>query len=359
MNFSKPFKQVIVLILVACAVIASSIGVTLSSTEAQTSGLSTTNSTPHSATNSAINSTNNSATGSTTNAAVYRFKVGAIDALVVSDGSLTTPPLPNYAPTAEPAEVEQALRERFLPADQLTLYFNALYLDTGRNKILIDTGSGRELGPTLGRLAANLRAAGVPPETIDTVILTHAHPDHIGGILTAYGRLAYPNARYYISKAEWAFWTAANVSLASLKISEGFKQAMVAAAHRHLSAIRERVTLFQPGQEIVPGIQAVDAAGHTPGQTALLISSGQSRLIHAADVFFNEAFDLEHPDWQTGFDLDPAQAAATRRQLLNQVALNPMLVLAYHMPFPALGHIRARGERYEWEPTLWQFEVAD
>lgn len=107
-----------------------------------------------------------------TNAEVYRFQIGAIDALVVNDGTLTLPPLPTYAPTAPPAAVEQALRDRFLPPDQLTLYFNALYLDTGRHKVLIDTGAGQELGSSLGRVAANLQAAGIAPASIDTVILT-------------------------------------------------------------------------------------------------------------------------------------------------------------------------------------------
>lgn len=112
-------------------------------------------------------------------------------------------------------------------------------------------------------------------------------------------------------------------------------------------AIRDRVTQFQPSQEIVPGIRAIAAPGHTPGQTVLLITSGSSRFINAADVFFNEAFDLEHPDWQTGFDLDPIQAAATRRRLLDQITADRTLVMAYHMPFPTLDHVRASGERYE------------
>jgi glyoxylase-like metal-dependent hydrolase (beta-lactamase superfamily II) len=293
---------------------------------------------------------------STTNAGVYRFKIGSFNATIVSDGILTVPPLPTYAPTADPAKVRSAMIEHFQSPNELSLYFDALYVNTGRNKVLIDTGAGTELGADLGRLADNLKAAGIQPQTIDTVILTHAHPDHIGGIVAPDSKLTFPNARYYISQPEWAFWTAQNINLDSLKIDDSFKQRFVAVARKHFGAIANRVTQFQPDREIVPGIKAIAAYGHTPGQSALLITSGDNQLVVAADVFFNEAFDLKHPDWQTGFDFDPAQAAESRRRLLNQIANNRMMVIAYHMPFPSLGHIRVRDESYEWEPVLWKFE---
>lgn len=298
-----------------------------------------------------------------TNAEVYHFTLGSFNAIVVSDGTLATPPFPNYAPTAEPAELERSLVERFLSPDELGLYFNALYVDTGNHKVLVDTGSGVELGDTLGRLATNLRDAGIEPETIDTVILTHAHPDHIGGIVSPAGDLIFANAHYYISQPEWSFWTAPTVDLSSLKLEDGFKTLIVAAAQKHLGAITTRVTQFQPNQEIIPGFRAIAAPGHTPGQSAVWITSEDEQLLLTADVFFNEAFDLEHPQWQTGFDYDPNQAIATRRRILDQVADGRTLVIAYHMPFPALGHIRSQSTasgtaqpiRYEWEPLPWQF----
>lgn len=298
------------------------------------------------------------------NAGVYQFKVGNFRAATISDGLLKLPPLPIYAPTAEPQEVERAMIERFWSPQELAVYFNAVYVDTGIHKVLIDTGAGTELGAGLAKLPQNLRSMGVRPQDIDTVILTHAHPDHIGGIVAPDGQLTFPNAKYFISEAEWQFWTAATIDLSSLKIPSEFKQGIIATARKHLGAIANRVTRFQPDQQIVPGITAIAAPGHTPGQSVFRITSNTDQLIVAADVFFNEAFDLEHPEWQTGFDFNPQQAAMTRRTLLDQIVKDRSLVIAYHMPFPALGHVRSQSpalkgtnaNRYEWEPVLWQFE---
>ena len=289
------------------------------------------------------------------NAGVYSFKVGSLKVAIISDGLLKLPPLPTYAPTADPKEVERAMVERFWSLNELALYFNAIYVDTGAHKVLIDTGAGVELGAGLAKLTQNLRSAGIQPQDIDTVIVTHAHPDHIGGIVATNGQLTFPNARYFISEAEWRFWTAQTIDLSSLKIPAQFKQGITTAARKHLGAIANRVNCFQADQEIVPGITAIAAAGHTPGQSAFRVTSGNAQLIVAADVFFNQAFDLEHPEWQTGFDLNPQQAAMTRRKLLDQIVEQRTMVIAYHMPFPALGHVRSRDNHYEWEPILWQF----
>ncbi|MEM7554374.1 MAG: hypothetical protein AAF378_09785 [Cyanobacteria bacterium P01_A01_bin.84] len=122
-----------------------------------------------------------------------------------------------------------------------------------------------------------------------------------------------------------------------------------------ISLLLRKSCYFQPGREIIPGIVTIDAAGHTPGQSALKIVSGNEQLIVAADVFFNQAFDLEHPEWQTGFDLNPQQAERTRRKLLDAIVRERTMVIAYHMPFPGLGHVRAQDDRYEWESILWWF----
>jgi glyoxylase-like metal-dependent hydrolase (beta-lactamase superfamily II) len=291
----------------------------------------------------------------TKNAGVYRFKIGAFNAATISDGILALPPTA-VVPVTAPPEVAAALREEFLPEDLFVGYTNILYLDTGRQKILIDTGAGNNYLPTLGALKDNLKAAGIDPAAIDTVILSHAHLDHVGGLADKNGMLTFPNARYYISKKEWDFWTDPNVSLPLFRMNEEMKQGTIGAAKKFLGLIQGRVQLFQAGAEVVPGITAVDVSGHTPGQSTFLIQSDDAELMVTADVFFSDPLNLEHPDWEVVFDTDPTQAVATRKRVLEEVTSKRQEVLAYHMPFPGLGHVRAEGNHYEWKPTLWDFE---
>jgi glyoxylase-like metal-dependent hydrolase (beta-lactamase superfamily II) len=168
-----------------------------------------------------------------TNAAVYHFKVGDVNAMVVSDGTLTFPPS-FFVPKADPEAVEVALTEHFLSTEEVLAHINAMYLETDEHRVLIDTGSGNLFGPTAGHLLENLEAAGVEATDIDTVLLTHAHPDHIGGILDADGALRLPNAQFYISQAESDFWMADTVDMPRSLLDEETKAGIVAAAKGNL-----------------------------------------------------------------------------------------------------------------------------
>ncbi|MEO1509345.1 MAG: MBL fold metallo-hydrolase [Cyanobacteria bacterium J06633_23] len=289
-----------------------------------------------------------------TNAAVYHFKVGELKAMVVSDGTLSFP-ASFFVPKADPNAVTAVLTDHFLSTEDVFSHVNALYIETDEHQVLIDTGSGDAFGPTAGHLLENLQAAGVAATDIDTVILTHAHPDHIGGILDADGQLRLPNAQFYISQAESDFWTADTVELPKSLLDEETKAGLMATAKGTMMAIRDRTTLFTMGDEVIPHIQAVDSAGHTPGQASYLITSGEESLLATGDVFFSDPLNLENPDWEVAFDGDPEQGVIARRNLLETVTAERRLLLVPHMPFPGLGHVRPQADAYGWEPIVWQF----
>ena len=291
-----------------------------------------------------------------TNAAVYHFKVGDFSAMVVSDGTLSFP-ASFFVPKADSNAVTTVLTEHFLSTENVFAHVNALYIETNEHKVLIDTGAGNAFGPTAGHLLENLKAAGIAATDIDTVILTHAHPDHIGGILDADGQLRLPNAWFYISQAEAGFWMADTVEMPNSLLDEETRIGMIATAKRNLAAIRDRTTLFAMGDEVIPHIQAVNSVGHTPGQASFLITSGEDSLLSTGDVFFSDPLNLENPDWEVVFDVDPEQGVIARRELLETVTAERRLLLVPHMPFPGLGHVRTQKDAYGWEPVVWRFTV--
>ncbi len=289
-----------------------------------------------------------------TNATAYRFAVGDYRATVVSDGTLSFP-VGFFVPNADPAAATAALSGDFLPTDNVLAHLNVLYLETGEHKVLIDTGAGNTFGPTVGYLASNLEAAGIVPDTVDTIILTHAHPDHIGGVLDDSGNPVFANASYYISEPEWDFWTAPTVEMPNSLVDADTQATTVAVAKEWLGAIASRTTRFALGDEIIPGIVSVPSVGHTPGQSSYLITSGDESLLATGDVFFSDPLNLENPDWEVAFDTDPQAGVATRKQLLETVVGDRRKLLVPHMPFPGLGHVRAQGDAYGWEPIVWDF----
>lgn len=303
---------------------------------------------------SATDSTETTSEVSPTNASVYHFKVGDFNAMVVSDGTLSFP-ANFFVPNADPSEVTSVLAEHFLSTEDVFAHLNALYVETDEHKVLIDAGAGNAFGPTAGHLIENLGTAGIAAADVDTVILTHAHPDHIGGILDAEGQLRFPNAQFYISQAESDFWLADTVEIPTSLIDEETKAGFIAAAKADLSAIGDRTTLFTMGDEVIPHIQAVDSAGHTPGQASFLITSGEDSLLSTGDVFFSDPLNLENPDWEVAFDADPEQGIMARRELLETVTDERRLLLVPHMPFPGLGHVRTQEDAYGWEPIVWRF----
>jgi len=289
------------------------------------------------------------------NTEAYRFKVGDFECMAVSDGTMIyTPPM--FPPpatflfaNARREQLEQTLHEYNLTPEQWTEWVSpyiCLVVNTGEHRILVDTGANG-LTPNTGKLLPNLKAEGSTPEDIDMVILTHGHPDHIGGNTDDEGRPAFPNARYVMWQDEWEFWTSGQ---AETKLDEQRRERQMRFARKNLPPIQGQLELVDHETEIVPGIQAVAAPGHTPGQMALAITSSGKQLLCVSDVVLHP-IHLERPEWYPATELLPEQVVSTRRRLLKRAADEKALVLAFHFPFPGLGHVVRKGKTWQWQPV--------
>jgi glyoxylase-like metal-dependent hydrolase (beta-lactamase superfamily II) len=285
----------------------------------------------------------------------YSFKVGNFDCTIVSDGSHTYAP-PTFPPppvmlfaNAPGDALGRVLGKYNLSPESWNEWYSpyiCLYINTGKNRVLVDTGAG-DLAPTTGKLLRNLPAIGVAPGDVDTVIVTHVHPDHAGGITDADGNLNFPEARYYLHREEWDFWT---TDRAEKTLPAHSSEVLLQVARKNLPPIKERLELVDDEVEIVPGIRAIAASGHTPGHTALLISSENENLLYVSDTVLHFVH-LERPDWCSVFDVDPVQVAVSRRKLLDMATVNDIPVVVFHFPFPGLGHVVKHGEAWGWQPV--------
>jgi len=287
------------------------------------------------------------------NAGWYRFRLGAFECTVVSDGLITLAPVhPTFGgAVATEAEVQAALRGAFLPTDRLPSQINCLAVNTGREIVLLDAGLGpsRLFGPGAGTLATALRAAGIEPAQVDLVAFTHAHGDHAWGIADAAGRDVFPNARFAMTGADLDFWTAE----AGLSMPEPMRS-LIAGTRDVVLPRRARFSTLAPDAEVAPGIRAVATPGHTMGHVSYHLDSEGQRLLVLGDVANHHVLALARPDWPFGFDADPALASTTRRRVLDMAATDRVQVLGYHFPFPGLGHVETRGGGFGFVPSPWR-----
>lgn len=285
-------------------------------------------------------------------AGLYRTRIGEIEVTAVSDGFIPLPPA--IFGEANLAEARRLLGANFLPTEgPVPCALNTFLVNTGGRLTLIDTGSGDWVGPTMGLLPANLAAMGVTPDRVDTVLLTHLHRDHAGGLLDKENRPLFPAAEVVVPEVEMAFWLDdANAAKVPQGSRGGFAYAKAIEA-----AYRGRLRRQAGGREVSPGIQAIDAFGHTPGHTIYRIASGPAQLLVFGDMVHMPALQTRHPDWGVSFDVDPATAVATRRRVFDMAVADRLLVAGMHMEFPGFGHMRREAEGYgivaaPWRPVL-------
>ena len=278
-------------------------------------------------------------------AAWYRFKIGDMEATVVSDGFLGPFPLAaSFYPRVRKEDVDALVRGEFLSPEQFVIPENCLVLNTGEQLALFDTGRGAyaQFGDGGGRLAKNLEAAGVKAEDIDVVILSHAHLDHVSGIIGEGNKRFFPNAQIAVSQPEFDFWTDEG------KLSStGVMKLFVDSARANLLPNKDRLVLVEDGKEVIKGVQAISSAGHTPGHTSYLLSSSGKTLLYTGDIA-HTLFQFKHPEWPVSFDIDPVAGSATRKRMMDMAASGNTAVITYHLPFPGIGHVSRDGDTFRF-----------
>jgi glyoxylase-like metal-dependent hydrolase (beta-lactamase superfamily II) len=284
------------------------------------------------------------------NGGFYYFEMGDLQLYVVTDGhALFKPAQPVFAPGVNPGDVEQILRENFLPAGAVDVALNVLVLIKGDEIVLIDTGCGPNFGPEAGRLPDNLRKAGIDPRRVTAIVLTHAHPDHVGGLLDASGSVVFPNAVIYVAEEEYNFWTTGDPDFTKSKFPDrNALSQWVQIARKGFKAYESRTRVFKTDEVLFGCIKTVVVPGHTPGHTILRIFSGGREFVHMADISHDHVLLFSHPEWGVGFDTDFDRAAIARKNTLARLADEKPLVFSFHLPWPGLGHIRRQGNGFEW-----------
>lgn len=278
----------------------------------------------------------------------YSYKIGDYDVIALMDGARTFPMPDGFVVNASKDKAIAAAEAAYMPGGKLTVPFCPTLINTGSKLVAIDTGNG--LGAfaankgIVGQARGNMDAAGIDPKAVDIVLISHFHVDHVGGLKNADGSPAYPNAEIKASAAEIAFWgDDANQSKAN-----GFNKNLFAAVKKAMDGLK--VTPFEAGKEVAPGITSIATPGHTPGHTSFAVASGSGKLIVQGDVCNIPSLFMRNADFQAVFDNEPEVTIATRKKFFDMVSAEKALIAGYHFPFPCMGHVEKDGTNYRLVP---------
>jgi glyoxylase-like metal-dependent hydrolase (beta-lactamase superfamily II) len=277
--------------------------------------------------------------------AAYRFEFGGFECTVVDDGPLQ---FGTYSAAlfkgATQERIDETVAANFLDKGNFLIEQNALVVNTGAKLVLIDTGLGfrKVYGPRSGHLLANLRAAGIDPASIDVVALSHAHPDHVWGLAGEDGKSHFPYAQIHIAQADLEYWTD------EAKLSHPALGRYIGPIRDTLLPLRDRMIFLKDGQDVVPGVQALSTPGHTIGHTSFVISSQGSSIVYIGDLAHQPLLQMENPRVEFSRDTDPKQGVISRLRVFDMVASQKIPIVAYHFPWPGIGHVAKNGDNYRY-----------
>jgi glyoxylase-like metal-dependent hydrolase (beta-lactamase superfamily II) len=270
------------------------------------------------------------------------YKVGSAEVTALYDGIWEKTHDPAFIANASVDDVKAAMVKAGLPADFVSIPFTVMVVKNGGKTILCDSGTGGQVQPTAGKLMTNMKAAGIDPTKIDSILISHFHPDHIFGLMEKdTNNPVYPDVEIIVSDVEYKFWTAPAVIDRLPEARKGLAR-RIQAVFPAWKNIRQ----VEGEPEVAPGIRFVNSPGHTPGHRAFHLSSGSSQLMISNDTAYVPALVVANPGWHGLYDQDVAMAEASRRKLLDRVVADKVMICGYHFPFPGAGRIEKDGTGY-------------
>lgn len=279
----------------------------------------------------------------TASAALFRVRpafaldIGGMEVMTVSDGHLSQP-VSFMLPDTPEAEAKALFEANGLPWGPLLPDCNVTVLKTADRLVVFDAGAGSNFMDSAGKLMENFAAVGLDPAAVTDVIFTHGHPDHLWGAIDDLDELIFPEAAWHMGQTEWDYWASPD----TLAATPDERKTFVVGAQSRQKAIGEKISFFKPGAEVLPGVEAIDTSGHTPGHMSFMIHGKSEPVVVIGDAITNAVISLQKPDWPIGPDQDKEKGAKTRIALLDRLASDRARVIGYHLPAPGIGRIERK-----------------